>query len=252
MAYLGKEEQRRKGFRFHFFPELDSTQALLHQWAEAGEVPTGTLIWTLYQRSGYGRKGTPWHATPGESLTFSFLLREGIHPPTLLARAALALWDAVAGYVKNSLCIKWPNDLWSFSHPVGKLAGLLAEVRWINEKPLYAIVGIGLNVYQVSFPSGLEAVSLRQIGEVPPTLWSLLRQYEDHYWRWHYMKESIIRISFMERTWRKGLLNLSGRLVPACLQQWDERDYLHFDTPEGKYILPIFAATEKWKARFSS
>lgn len=233
----------------YFFPELDSTQSLLREWAENHPYPSGTLVWTFHQRAGYGRKGSSWYAAPGESLTFSFLLRENVEAETLLARAALALYDTASPYAHSPLYLKWPNDLWAGAR--GKLAGILAEVRWAGAQPLYAIVGIGVNVYQQEFPAGLQAVSLAQIGNPPSELERLLEGFEEAFQRWNTAEANYVRERFVERAWREGILSQEGHSLPAYLLKWTEANELYFETPKGLYICPAGQVETVWRARFS-
>ncbi|MEN3041340.1 MAG: biotin--[acetyl-CoA-carboxylase] ligase [Bacteroidia bacterium] len=231
----------------YFFPEIDSTQTFLREWAETAPLAHGTLVWALHQRAGYGRKGDRWFSTPGESLTYSFYLRENIEPFTLVIRAALALHDAIAPYASSSLHLKWPNDLWSTSHPIGKLAGLLGEIRWEGTSPRYAIIGIGVNVYQTAFPPHLSAVSLRQVGTPPPSLECLLERFEDAFGKWYTTEKAQVRAAFLQRAWKIGILYATPSPVPARLVSWDEEDYLHFATEKGKYRIHASLATELWR-----
>ncbi|GIV24827.1 MAG: hypothetical protein KatS3mg026_0519 [Bacteroidia bacterium] len=136
-------------FRVHIFPELPSTQTYLREWASREAIPDGTLVWALHQTQGYGRKGTPWLASPGESLTFTFVVTP--EPPfqLLMPRIAVALHETIQPFVRERLFLKWPNDLWC---PRGKLAGLLTELLW-QGPTARAFIGVGVNVYQRRFPS---------------------------------------------------------------------------------------------------
>ncbi|MCX8112785.1 MAG: biotin--[acetyl-CoA-carboxylase] ligase [Bacteroidia bacterium] len=235
----------------YFFPEIDSTQSLLRSWTEEGYCSSDILVWTHHQRAGYGRKGTPWLSTPGESLTFSFLLHEVISPRTLSARVALALYDVVSLYAEHPIALKWPNDLWAAPRPLGKLAGILTELRWAGEKPLYAIVGVGLNVYQRSFPPELCALSLTQIGKPPPSLERLMDEFEIYFERWGNATEAQVRQAFIQRAWRTGTLNMSEERLPARLVGWNEADELLFETSRDIYRLPVSEADIRWQVRFS-
>lgn len=233
----------------YFFSEVDSTQTLLRAWAEAG-APSGTLVWAHTQRAGYGRKGTAWYASPGESLTFSLLWRERFSPATLLVRVALALYDALAPYLCHSVFLKWPNDLWSAPDPLGKLAGILGETKWEGAQPQYALIGVGLNVYQTQFPPGLCAVSLAQIGVPPPSMEHLLDRFEPAFLRWMEAPEENVKATFLHLAWREGRLCGEGGNVPATLVAW-EGDWLYFETPKGGCILSTVQATEQWKPTLS-
>lgn len=235
----------------YFFSEVDSTQTLLRTWTEREELPHGTLIHALHQRAGYGRRGSTWFSVPGESLTFSFLLRERIQPATLSVRVSLALYDTVRPYAGQTLTLKWPNDLWTLPDPTGKLAGILSEVRWERETPKHAIIGIGLNVLQRSFPPELRAASLAQIG-TPPLMETLLDAFEEALRLWLDAPDERVRQAFLQRAWREGRLYGTFGGMQAYLTTWDETDTLYFETPSGLCTLSTALATDIWKPTLSA
>lgn len=131
----------RLGKPYRYLGRVGSTQDALKAWAEEG-APEGALVLSEVQERGRGRRGRPWQSRPGDSLTFSLLLRPvlpigalGLLP--LLS--GLALWEAVG--VGG---LKWPNDLLA---PDGrKLAGVLLEAKVEGEEVAYALLGVGVNV----------------------------------------------------------------------------------------------------------
>lgn len=131
-------------------------------WAAEG-APHGAVVTADAQQAGRGRHGRSWTADPGDSLLATLILRPDL-PASRLGlvplAAGLAVADAVADFGVEAR-IKWPNDV-----RVGdrKLAGLLAEASWASDAPV-VLLGIGLNVGQMTFPDELaaSAVSLRQI-----------------------------------------------------------------------------------------
>lgn len=120
----------------------------------AAGAPEGTVVVADRQTAGRGRLGRDWVAEPGTSLLCSWIVRPSYAPehwPLLSLAAGVAVVEAVASLgVRAEL--KWPNDV-----VVGdrKLAGILAEAG-----PGFVVVGLGLNVRQDSFPTGLPATSL--------------------------------------------------------------------------------------------
>lgn len=146
--------------RLHL-PEVDSTNAWLHRFTTKSTPPQGFVVWADNQTAGIGQFGSTWHSNPGENLLFSLLLHPHFLPPEkqfLLAQCiALGLWDYLKPHVPD-LRIKWPNDL--MAGP-GKLAGILIQNTLQGDTIRQAIVGIGLNVHQTSFPPYLpDATSL--------------------------------------------------------------------------------------------
>ena len=142
----------------HRFDIVDSTQTLARRYAEAG-APHGTVVLAEAQTAGRGRRGREWRSPPGSGLTFSIILR----PPGPARDAALLTLGAAAGLaLALDARVKWPNDL---VDPDGhKLGGLLAELETDGDIIRYVLLGVGLNVHQVDFPSDLpNATSLTRL-----------------------------------------------------------------------------------------
>ena len=144
-------------------PAVVSTMDEAAAWAEAG-APHGAVLTTDHQTGGRGRLGRSWEDAEGESLLASIVLRD---PPTdrlglVPLAVGLAVADAVDALARSTVAsVKWPNDVLVDGR---KLAGVLTEARH-GASGTVAIVGLGLNVSQRSFPDALarRAVSLRQL-----------------------------------------------------------------------------------------
>jgi BirA family biotin operon repressor/biotin-[acetyl-CoA-carboxylase] ligase len=55
-------------------------------------------------------------------------------------------------YLDAPAQLKWPNDVYASG---GKLAGILVEARWQDERPAWVAIGIGINVrLPVDVPGG--------------------------------------------------------------------------------------------------
>lgn len=142
----------------HRHASLPSTQDEARRLAEAG-APHGTVVLADEQTAGRGRRGRVWRSEPGENLTFSCVLR----PPGPIRDAPLLTLGAAAGLaLAFDVRVKWPNDL--VSADGHKLAGLLAELETDGDRVAFVILGVGLNVGQLSFPPDLpNATSLARL-----------------------------------------------------------------------------------------
>lgn len=139
-------------FHLRVLESAGSTNDELRALAEAS-APEGLVLLALEQSAGRGRRGAKWFAPPGESLTFSILLRPAT-PKVLWPRLALAAGLAVAEAVESfgpTAGIKWPNDVWIGSR---KIAGILVEAG-----ADFAIVGIGLNVNSTRFSDEISEIA---------------------------------------------------------------------------------------------
>ncbi|GAA4310252.1 biotin--[acetyl-CoA-carboxylase] ligase [Compostibacter hankyongensis] len=141
----------------------------------AGEaaVAEGTTYFAHRQTAGRGQRGRRWSAEAGENITLSVVLRpesKALPEPFLLnAAMALGTLDFFRQAAGEKACIKWSNDLYWDDRKAG---GLLIENSWRGGRWQYAVVGIGININQVVFPTDLpNPVSLRQItGQAAPVV----------------------------------------------------------------------------------
>ncbi len=149
------QPEGRLGKPYRYLGRVGSTQDILRAWAEAG-APEGALVLAEVQERGRGRRGRPWESRPGESLTFSLLLRPAL---PLSALSLLPLLSGLALFEAVGLGgLKWPNDL--LSEDGRKLAGVLLEAKAEGEEVAYALLGVGVNVAWA--PEG--AASLQEFG----------------------------------------------------------------------------------------
>jgi BirA family transcriptional regulator, biotin operon repressor / biotin---[acetyl-CoA-carboxylase] ligase len=151
------------------FDEVASTNTLASEMLARGEARHGDVIQARHQTSGRGRgAGRVWNDAPGNSLLISIILTDIPEPAHLLQyRAALAVLRAIREITPelnpDDVGLKWPNDILIHGK---KVCGLLTEAQWNGPAMRSAVVGIGLNVKQRSFPLELSeiATSLYQCG----------------------------------------------------------------------------------------
>jgi len=73
---------------------------------------------------------------------------------------SLSIYRSLKRFKVPDLHIKWPNDILSGDL---KMCGILIETLMAGNKVKSAVVGIGLNVNQTSFPKTINATSLKSI-----------------------------------------------------------------------------------------
>jgi BirA family biotin operon repressor/biotin-[acetyl-CoA-carboxylase] ligase len=140
--------------KLHFSRVTDSTNTDALEAARAG-APHGTVYFADEQRAGRGRGDHAWHSAPAEGLYVSILLRPAIPAarlPLLPLAAGLAAAHAVHSIASLTVDLRWPNDLLIGPRKVG---GILVEAKTESNAISYAVVGIGINVHQRSFPADL-------------------------------------------------------------------------------------------------
>jgi len=144
--------------KLHFSPVTDSTNTDALAAARSA-APHGSAYFADEQLAGRGRGDRAWHSAAGEGLYVSVLLRPqipAVRLPLLPLAAGLAAADAirvVAGLAAGLIVdLRWPNDLLIGPRKTG---GILVEAKTSGGSVDYAVVGVGINVHQRGFDSGL-------------------------------------------------------------------------------------------------
>lgn len=138
------------------FNLLESTNNYAMQLIDAGMAQHGWVIWADYQSKGKGQRGNSWQDDLG-NLKFSLIIspKYPLQQPFQLSMIVAVI---VAKYLKVilsefcSVTIKWPNDIYINDK---KTCGILIENVFRGANWSYAIVGVGLNVNQKTFPDYL-------------------------------------------------------------------------------------------------
>lgn len=130
--------------------EVASTMDIAHERAASG-APAGTLVLADAQRSGRGRGGREWKSMAGIGIWLTLVERprDARGLGVLSVRTGLAAAAALDGIAPEPVRVKWPNDL---HLRAGKLAGILIEIRWRQERPEWVAIGFGLNVRSPGVP----------------------------------------------------------------------------------------------------
>jgi BirA family transcriptional regulator, biotin operon repressor / biotin---[acetyl-CoA-carboxylase] ligase len=194
------------GQNFVTIKEVDSTNNFLKQLASNSKpVIEGTVIMAENQTAGRGQQQNGWHAEPGKNLTFSLLLKPSFLPITqqfdLVRAVSLGVFDALHSLLGDGLKIKWPNDIYYGNR---KLGGMLIENMIQGGQIKNAIVGIGLNINQQTFPDYLpNAISVKQILQQDYDLKTLLsdicRHIEAYYLNLKAGKILFVRETYLTR-----------------------------------------------------
>lgn len=124
---------------------VGSTLDIGHELAVSG-APAGTLVLAEEQTSGRGRGGKGWVSPKGAGLWITIIERpaDASALDVLSLRLGLAAAETLDAFAGEPVGLKWPNDL---RLAAGKLAGILVEVRWREQRVEWVAVGIGVNVH---------------------------------------------------------------------------------------------------------
>ena len=144
--------------KLHYIPETGSTNTLAMHAGAAG-LEEGHVFFTDQQTAGRGRGGHAWQSEPGSAILVSVLLRPRIqaaHALWLSLMAGVAVHHAVLSNCGIACDLRWPNDLL-----IGrkKVCGILTEISSELDQLRFAVIGIGVNVNQYSFPEEIAGLA---------------------------------------------------------------------------------------------
>lgn len=228
--------------KLHFSPATHSTNSDAVEAARAG-APHGSVYFADEQLAGRGRGGNAWNSAAGDGIYVSILLRPRIsiaRLPLLPLAAGLASVDAIRAASNLAADLRWPNDILLGPRKAG---GILVEAHTEGRDITYAVIGIGINVHQRSFPHDLatQATSLdvearRRIGR-QPLLTALLKSVEreaialEDSAAWEAIPARVERAS----TWVRGrAVEVHGpQACRGVTTGLDENGFLLVETPAG-------------------
>jgi BirA family biotin operon repressor/biotin-[acetyl-CoA-carboxylase] ligase len=151
---------------------VDSTNNYAMRQIDAASAAHGDLVLADRQEAGKGQRGKTWLDSPGECLLMSLILAPGMalsEQPVFLAAVALGVLDTIRALLPAGVpcSIKWPNDILIADK---KAVGILIENVVRGSQWQWAVVGIGANLGQQSFPNSLpNATSLHLQGAALPS-----------------------------------------------------------------------------------
>lgn len=154
-----------------YFESIGSTNDQALAWATEG-APDLSLVVADEQTQGRGRLDRKWFTPKGTALAFSLILRPSAamrpHLSRTVGLAALSIAESLLMLGLDPR-IKWPNDVLLNDR---KAAGILVETVWSGNEVDALVVGIGVNVMNVTVPLDasfpLPATSLEDALGSPP------------------------------------------------------------------------------------
>jgi len=191
------------------------------------------------QYNGRGQKDAVWQSEPGKNLTFSMLLMPTFLEPkqqfVLTAAISLAVARWLESLTRVTVKIKWPNDIYIGDRKIG---GILIENILKGKTWKSAIVGIGINVNQTSFPPTIrkQATSVKQIlhrdCQVSDLLADLCRHIEREYGALKSGNSDTTLADYRQQLYRLGEqhpYSVDGVTVQGILQGVSETGRLQID-----------------------
>lgn len=144
---------------------VESTNSYLSELLKTTLVPEGCIVRAHSQLAGRGQMGARWVSEDGKNLQISYAFYPTFVVPRnlfLLNKTyALGVYDFIRSILGDEVKIKWPNDIYWKSK---KLGGILVENTITTSMITNSILGLGLNVNQLEFPTNLpNPISIGQI-----------------------------------------------------------------------------------------
>ncbi|MEP0712300.1 biotin--[acetyl-CoA-carboxylase] ligase [Algoriphagus sp.] len=206
--FLGKD--------VHFLSECHSTNDIALNLVRQGKASEGSVVICSNQTRGKGQRGNVWQSEAGQNLTFSLVLRPDFLDISEQFYLNMAVSNSLRRLLQDyvpGLQVKWPNDLLVPGY--GKIGGILIENTFSGKEWEYAVVGIGLNINQLSFGSSL-ASSIRAITgskfELEEIFRLLITQLEQGYiqlkkGKWKEIKAEYMMHLYQNHCWANYLSN---------------------------------------------
>ncbi|MBQ5994695.1 MAG: biotin--[Clostridia bacterium] len=163
LIHFAKQYKLHK--KISFFAEIASTNEQAKQICAQGKG-RGAVIVADCQTEGRGRLGRGFVSPKGKGIYFTVGYdlgeKENCRVDLISSAAGLAVRDTLYNFFGIDVKIKWPNDILVDDK---KLCGILCEIINENNRPKYAVIGIGLNLEKQEFEDEL-AYTATSVGNV--------------------------------------------------------------------------------------
>jgi len=233
------------------FDRVTSTNNVLSEMLSKSKPLTeGSVIMAVEQTEGRGQLGSYWESEAGKNICLSLLYRPEfltIDKQFYLSMAiSMGICNFLEGELKCKVYVKWPNDIYIKQH---KIAGILIENSLQANHLKTSIIGIGLNVNQLTFSTkAANAVSMKQLSGIEYSINDLVWRLFDSLESWylilkdgkieqikkeyvsklmHYNIDAYYKIGGKEMKCKISNIEEDGRLVLLCgdeLMKCDTRE----------------------------
>jgi BirA family biotin operon repressor/biotin-[acetyl-CoA-carboxylase] ligase len=141
------------GSKILFFENLPSTNSYAYDLLKETRLAEGTIIHTNFQTAGRGYSANKWESEDNKNLLISIVLYPSFIKPEDQFSISMTISLGICEFLEQHIpacTIKWPNDIYVMND---KIAGILIESTIAGENLEHSIVGIGLNINQITFSS---------------------------------------------------------------------------------------------------
>ena len=140
-----------------YLEEVDSTNIFAAKLCEENkEIPCAVVA--EFQTKGSGRMGRNFHSPKSLGIYMTYILDvKNVKTLNLITSSAgIAVAKTLEEICNLETKIKWPNDILLSSK---KVCGILTKLITKNNNIDYALVGIGINVSNETFPQDIENIA---------------------------------------------------------------------------------------------
>lgn len=143
-----------------YYPSIDSTNTEAKRLINNGKNNTMLLV-ADEQTAGRGRQGKSFYSPPLTGIYMSFVTHPMVNlqnAVTATTAAAVAVCKAVESLTDKKPTIKWVNDVYLDDK---KICGILTEAvtDFETQTVTSVIIGIGMNIKTIDFPTDVENAS---------------------------------------------------------------------------------------------
>ncbi|WP_181304305.1 biotin--[acetyl-CoA-carboxylase] ligase [Rufibacter sp. XAAS-G3-1] len=210
------------GQQLVFLPECASTNTEAHLLLNKNEATDGCVIVAGAQTGGRGQRGNTWDVEPDKNITLSVILKptflEAQQQFSLNIAVSLAALDLLQEYLPAGASLKWPNDLYCHDK---KMGGILIENSVSGRFLQHSVVGLGINVNQVTFahPRATSLALLTgQQYPLPNLINKLLESIERRYLALRSGADAAQKREYLQHLYRYQewhLYEVGGRVLPG-------------------------------------
>ena len=234
-----------KDFTIQSYDKVESTNSLIFELAKIGSVNHNHIIESRIQTIGKGRYGRKWQSYP-DNLYFSLLLKpnKDIAFSSLLSFVGVAAMGlAIEELVEKPATInyKWPNDILINGK---KIAGLLLESDYSQNKTNFVIIGIGVNITASPDDTPYPASNLKNELEcdINPKvlLKTFLNKFSDLYKNWLDFGFKATRNLWLTKAFnlnKEIIVNLSNEQIKGKFKDLDDNGNLVLELENNKIRL---------------
>ena len=137
-----------------YLDSIDSTNNYAMNLLSKCKPIEGTAITAGFQSVGRGQIGRTWWGDAFKNLYTSIILSprhiKSAEQWTINQAISLSIAECLESWIKLPVSIKWPNDIYIRDK---KVCGILIQCVLSGKTIQHAVVGIGLNINQESFPN---------------------------------------------------------------------------------------------------